>query len=112
MFSQKFERFRAGSVSSDLAPGTGELLWPGRGGERRLPGAASPGKTSPGKTKSRSCSSRRVPSVEKILQEVYGDIEEYSRATAGKGRRADMDRNRRSSRSRRTDSRYRSAARR
>ena len=53
----------------------------------------------------------RVPSVEKILQEVYGDIEQYSRS--GKGRAA-MDRNRRSSghysssRSRRTDSRYRS----
>ena len=30
-------------MASDLAPGTGELLWPGRGGERRLAAAASPG---------------------------------------------------------------------
>ena len=44
----------------------------------------------------------RVPSVEKILQEVYGDIEEYSRSNKG-----NMDRSKRSSR-RRTDSRYRS----
>ena len=44
----------------------------------------------------------RVPSVEKILQEVYGDIEEYSRSKKG-----NMDRSKRSSR-RRTDSRYRS----
>ena len=45
----------------------------------------------------------RVPSVEKILQEVYGDIEEYSRSK----NRGNMDRSKRSSR-RRTDSRYRS----
>ena len=44
----------------------------------------------------------RVPSVEKILQEVYGDIEEYSRSN-----KSNMDRSKRSSR-RRTDSRYRS----
>jgi len=43
----------------------------------------------------------RVPSVEKILQEVYGDIEEYSRSN-----KSNMDRSKRSSR-RRTDSRYR-----
>ena len=48
----------------------------------------------------------RVPSVEKILQEVYGDIEEYSRSKKG-----NMDRSKRSTSRRRTDSRYRSVRR-